>query len=73
MNLEGKLLENVLVAEIGFLKASHGVRMKEWEWKAGCRSHLSVVNLLSLLAFMKAGERRKARRLRLPCELRLTS
>lgn len=37
-----------------------------WGWKAGEGNHLSVVNLLSLNAAMKAGERRKARRLRLP-------
>lgn len=33
-------------------------------WVEG--NHLSVVNLFSLYAVMKAGERRKARRLRLP-------
>lgn len=37
------------------------------------RRYLSAVNLLSLKAAMNEGDNLNARRLRLPCELRLTS
>lgn len=65
VDCEGKFLEDVLVAESGFLEAGMSISLRERlgeEWSG----NLSVVNFPSLKADMKAGERRKARRLRLP-------
>ncbi len=63
--VEGKLYEDVLVAKIGFLKATK-LALAILQADSDMISNLSVVNFCSLYAVMKAGDNLKARRLKLP-------
>jgi hypothetical protein len=65
-----KFDEDILVAEAALLEATTvNLVLSGGIWRA----YFSVVNLLSLYAVIKAGDNLNARRLRAPCELRLTS
>ncbi len=70
--LDRKLDEDVLISKIGLLQAvahfSFARRVIRGE-----RTHFSVVNLFSLYAAINWEDSLKARRLRAPCELLLTS
>lgn len=69
---DGELLEDILERELGLLQATIVNISSHSCWSVGA-AYLSVVNLPSLYAAMKLAESLKARRLREPWELRLTS
>lgn len=73
MYLKRELEENILVAKIGLLQAETTSIISSGPNRQWRQCYLSAVNLFSLKAVMKEGDNRKARKLRLPCELRLTS
>jgi hypothetical protein len=70
VNHDGELHKDVFEGQLGFLQA---MASQLGPLALSCATYVSVVNLPSLNAAMKVDVSRKARRHKVPCELRLTS